>query len=363
MKTLRVARSTSGTASVRGSSGSRRFARASRRSRPTSLGLQEVVRLEPGEGDGLDQAAAIAAGLRLPRGLRARARRALVRQRRALALAHRAGATSSSCRAAGPTSGARSSSRRSRRPSEPFRFFVTHLNWKFDEGHVRAAQMREIVHRDRGARQGRRIPRPARRRLQRRARLRRDPVPARPDVSRRAPGASTFRTRSRSRATARPGSPTRGTNPFAAPLREPDRRIDYVFVRGRDERHRGEPLEARVCFDAARRRHVPQRPLRRHRDPSRWPESHGACRTEGTSAMRTSATGIQSLRAPRPAWRRGATRFCSSPGNNAAPAGFLRRLPRLTARGASLPCAAFQLATSVAAKNPAGSLPSQTVQA
>jgi hypothetical protein len=24
-----------------------------------------------------------------------------------------------------------------------------------------------------------------------------------------------------------------------------------VFVRGRDERHRGEPLEARVCFDQA----------------------------------------------------------------------------------------------------------------
>jgi len=38
-------------------------------------------------------------------------------------------------------------------------------------------------------------------------------------------------------------------NPFAAPLREPDRRIDYIFVRGRDERFVGEPLEARVCFD------------------------------------------------------------------------------------------------------------------
>ena len=31
----------------------------------------------------------------------------------------------------------------------------------------------------------------------------------------------------------------------------PDRRIDYVFVHGRDERFRGEPIEARVCFDAA----------------------------------------------------------------------------------------------------------------
>lgn len=38
-------------------------------------------------------------------------------------------------------------------------------------------------------------------------------------------------------------------NPFAALLREPDRRIDYVWVRGGDERFRGEPLVARVAFD------------------------------------------------------------------------------------------------------------------
>lgn len=38
-------------------------------------------------------------------------------------------------------------------------------------------------------------------------------------------------------------------NPFAAPLREPDRRIDYIFVRGLDAQGRGEPCEARVVFD------------------------------------------------------------------------------------------------------------------
>jgi endonuclease/exonuclease/phosphatase family metal-dependent hydrolase len=38
-------------------------------------------------------------------------------------------------------------------------------------------------------------------------------------------------------------------NPFAEPLREPDRRIDYIFVQRRHEDHRGEPLSARVCFD------------------------------------------------------------------------------------------------------------------
>lgn len=41
------------------------------------------------------------------------------------------------------------------------------------------------------------------------------------------------------------------SNPFAAPLREPERRIDYVFVRGPDEAGRGEPLSASRCFDAA----------------------------------------------------------------------------------------------------------------
>jgi endonuclease/exonuclease/phosphatase family metal-dependent hydrolase len=38
-------------------------------------------------------------------------------------------------------------------------------------------------------------------------------------------------------------------NPFAAEVREPDRRLDYVFVRGPDRLGRGDPLDARVCFD------------------------------------------------------------------------------------------------------------------
>ncbi len=40
-------------------------------------------------------------------------------------------------------------------------------------------------------------------------------------------------------------------NPFAEPLREPERRIDYVYVRGPDDAQRGEPIDARVCFDQA----------------------------------------------------------------------------------------------------------------
>jgi endonuclease/exonuclease/phosphatase family metal-dependent hydrolase len=38
-------------------------------------------------------------------------------------------------------------------------------------------------------------------------------------------------------------------NPFAAIAREPDRRLDYVYVRGPDARGRGEPIAAKVCMD------------------------------------------------------------------------------------------------------------------
>jgi endonuclease/exonuclease/phosphatase family metal-dependent hydrolase len=46
-----------------------------------------------------------------------------------------------------------------------------------------------------------------------------------------------------------PGVTFSKRNPFAEPLREPERRIDYIFVRGPDDEHRGEPLDARVCCD------------------------------------------------------------------------------------------------------------------
>jgi endonuclease/exonuclease/phosphatase family metal-dependent hydrolase len=46
-----------------------------------------------------------------------------------------------------------------------------------------------------------------------------------------------------------PGVTFSKRNAFAEPLREPERRIDYIFVRGPDDQHRGEPLSARVCFD------------------------------------------------------------------------------------------------------------------
>jgi len=46
-----------------------------------------------------------------------------------------------------------------------------------------------------------------------------------------------------------PGYTFSRRNTYANVLREPNRRIDYIFVRGPDDRGRGEPLSARVCFD------------------------------------------------------------------------------------------------------------------
>ena len=46
-----------------------------------------------------------------------------------------------------------------------------------------------------------------------------------------------------------PGYTWHRDNPFAALECSPNRRIDYIFVRGPDRWGRGEPLTARVAFD------------------------------------------------------------------------------------------------------------------
>ena len=46
-----------------------------------------------------------------------------------------------------------------------------------------------------------------------------------------------------------PGLTWSSANAHAALEHEPDRRIDYIFVRGPDPTGRGEPLDAHVCFD------------------------------------------------------------------------------------------------------------------
>jgi endonuclease/exonuclease/phosphatase family metal-dependent hydrolase len=216
---------------------------------PDVLGLQEVVRLAPGEGDDLDQAAALADGFgyHVAYG-RARDERwygNAVLSRWPIARSHvyelpRMGTDERRTLLFAEIDA----------PFGPLPFFVTHLNWKLDDGYVRAAQVREIVHR-----------------IEALAKPGAFPAVLVGDFN-AEPGADEIRflhgltTLGAARsvyfqdafALAGDGSPghtyTRA-NPFAAPLREPDRRIDYVFVRGRDERFRGEPLEARVCFDQA----------------------------------------------------------------------------------------------------------------
>ncbi len=217
---------------------------------PDLLALQEVLRLEPGVGDGLDQAAAIAAGhgyhvaygrahdepwygnaalSRWPIAAREvfELPRAGTDERRALLFAD---------------------------VDAPFGrvpFFVTHLNWKFDEGHVREAQVREIAQRiEAVASERRSSPFPA---------ILAGDFNAEPDSDeiRYLRGLASLGGGRRvyfQDAFGLAGDGSRGctfvrANPFAMVLGEPDRRIDYVFVHGRDDRGIGQPLEARVCFD------------------------------------------------------------------------------------------------------------------
>ncbi len=218
---------------------------------PDILGLQEVVRLEADDGDGLDQAAAIAEGFgyHVAYG-RARDERWFgnaVLSRWPISKTHvyelpRVGTDERRTLLFAEIAS----------PFGAIPFFVTHLNWKFDEGHVRAAQIVEIVLRiealTRNHDKGNAFP----------ALLVGD-MNAEPDSDeiRYLRGLTSLGGGRRvyfQDAFAFAGDGGAGvtyarSNPFAAPLREPDRRIDYVFVRGRDEHHRGEPVDASVCFD------------------------------------------------------------------------------------------------------------------
>jgi endonuclease/exonuclease/phosphatase family metal-dependent hydrolase len=215
---------------------------------PDLLGLQEVVRLDPGDGDGLDQAEAIARGLGYAvaygrahdepfYGNAALSRWPILRsqtfelprcgtgEKRTLLFAEIDS------------------------PHGLVPFFVTHLNWKFDEGHVRAAQVRDIAKRIDSVLRPGTFP----------AVLVGD-FNAEPDSDeiRFLRGLTSLGEERRvyyQDAFGVAGGQAEGhtfarRNAFAAPLCEPDRRIDYVFVKGCEEPGRGQPLEAAVCFDA-----------------------------------------------------------------------------------------------------------------
>jgi endonuclease/exonuclease/phosphatase family metal-dependent hydrolase len=217
---------------------------------PDILGMQEVLRLAPGEGDGLDQGLAVA-----PDGWHVAYARATGERWYGNAALSRwpiVRAESFDLPRCG------TDEKRSLLFAEidaPFArvpLFVTHLNWKLDDGHVRAAQLREVVARIEsiaGDVEGRRgFP----------AVLVGD-LNAEPEADeiRYLRGLTSldgerrvyFQDAFGLAGDGSPGFTFARKNPFAAPLREPDRRIDYILVRGRHERFAGEPIDARVCFD------------------------------------------------------------------------------------------------------------------
>ncbi len=126
-------------------------------------------------------------------------------------------------------------------------FACTHLNWKLHQGHVRCAQVRHVVRALDEFHAAGDMP----------AVLAGD-FNAEPDSDemrylRGATGLGGpcvyFNDAWLAAGDGSPGFTFAQRNPYAALSREPDRRLDYVFVRGPDEHVRGVPLECRVCFD------------------------------------------------------------------------------------------------------------------
>ena len=167
----------------------RRSARGSTALAPDILGPAGGLRLEPDDGDGLDQADGDRRGLRLPRRpTRARATSAGSATRCSRAGPSR-GATSTSCPACGTDErrtllfaeidvALRRASRSSSRTSTGSSTRGTCVRRRC----ARSSRRIEALADGRG-----RLPRRPRRRHERRARLRRDPLPPRADVARRRP--------------------------------------------------------------------------------------------------------------------------------------------------------------------------------
>ena len=127
--------------------------------------------------------------------------------------------------------------------------FCTHLNWKLDHGHIRQLQVKALT-----AAVARLAP------IDRFPPIVMGDFNAEPDADeirymRGLTGLGGdcvyFADSFGIAGDGSPGATFSKRNPFAGPLREPERRIDYVFVRGPDDSQRGEPTEAAVCFDQA----------------------------------------------------------------------------------------------------------------
>jgi endonuclease/exonuclease/phosphatase family metal-dependent hydrolase len=124
--------------------------------------------------------------------------------------------------------------------------FVTHLSWKLDEGYVREAQIQAIT--EHVARLAPRTGLPP---------ILMGDFNAEPDSDemrylrglKSLGGKSAYFADCFGIVGEGPFATYSKKNPFAALQREPERRIDYIYVRGPDERLSGEPLAARVCCD------------------------------------------------------------------------------------------------------------------
>jgi endonuclease/exonuclease/phosphatase family metal-dependent hydrolase len=131
-------------------------------------------------------------------------------------------------------------------PFGPVPFFSTHLPWRFDEGALRVRQVLAIAR----AVDRRRTP---------------DGYPpilvgdfnAEPESDEirflrglhAREGQSTYFIDAFAEIGRGDGATYSRRNAYAAAVGEPDRRIDYVFIRGRDPRGFGRPFAARVAFD------------------------------------------------------------------------------------------------------------------
>lgn len=126
-------------------------------------------------------------------------------------------------------------------------FFVTHLNWKFHESHVREAQVMSIAEQVRKESPLEGLP----------------PIlvgdfNAQPEASeirflkglQSLQGKSFFLADAYEQTGAGPGYTFDATaNPFAALTHEYPRRLDYIFVRGPDRQVRGKPLLSKVVLN------------------------------------------------------------------------------------------------------------------
>ena len=133
-------------------------------------------------------------------------------------------------------------------PFGPVLFGSTHLAWRFDEGALRMRQVQAIASELEQRRNGISYP----------------PIlvgdfNAEPDSDEirflrglhTRDGVSTYFIDAFGEAGTGAGTTFDRANDFARAVGEPDRRIDYVFVRGRDPRAWGRPLSCRRAFDSA----------------------------------------------------------------------------------------------------------------